>query len=199
MTQETLRDAMRGCTCTDWTENIRHLDSLLLLGWTHGREYKGVIFRFCPWCGQRLAGAAAQRDAALWEKARQRIEEGFFSTDAWGTPQTPNMLVAAWPIADYREKTGDVLGALELMLTFVEAGNRFTNEYGDIDEPFYEGLELMLADFRDLLLANPGCYEEGDLAQRLIELGREAGGLGWGYGDFVTEIVGEIQQQFGDV
>ena len=37
------------------------------------------------------------------------------------------------------------------------------------------------------------------LAQRLIDLGREAGGLGWGYGDFVTEIVGEIQQQFGDV
>lgn len=188
-----------GCTCTGWQENIRHLESLLLLGWTHRSEYKGAPFRYCPWCGQRLPKAGGERDESLWEKARQRIEESFFATDEWGTPQTPNMLVAACPIADYRQTTDDILGTLELILTFVEAGNRFTNEYGDIDEPFYAGLELMLADFRDLLLANPGYYAEGDLAQRLIDLGREAGGLGWGYGDFVTEVVGEIQKRFGDV
>lgn len=189
------REEATGCTCADWQENIRHLESLLLLGWNHRQEYKGDPFRFCPWCGQ----PQRQRDAALWEKARQHIEESFFATDEWGTPQSPNMLVAARPIADYRQRTGDIQGTLELMLTFVEAGNRFTNEYGDIDEPFYAGLELMLADFRDLLLANPGCYEEGDLAQRLIDLGREAGGLGWGYGDFVTEVVGEIRERFGDL
>lgn len=193
------REGAMGCACIDWQENIRYLDSVLLLGWTHGREYKGAPFRFCPWCSQRLPGAAGQRNAALWEKARQQIEDSFFATDVWGTPQTPNMLVAARPIADYRQTTGDILGVLELMLTFVAAGTRFTNEYGDIDEPFYEGLEQMLADFRDVLFANPQCYEEGELAQRVISLGREAGGLGWGYGDFVTEVVGEIQQRFGDI
>lgn len=135
----------------------------------------------------------------MWEKARQRIEESFFATDEWGTPQTPNMLVAARPIADYRQTTGDIQGTLELMLDFVGAGSQFANEYGGMNEPFYEGLELMLADFRELLLANPDCYAEGDLAQRVISLRREAGGLGWGYGDFVTEVVGEIQQRFGDV
>ena len=172
---------------------------MLLLGWTHGKKYQGEPFRFCPWCGQRLPGAAAQRDEALLEKCRQRIEENFFAEDEWGTPQLPNMLVAARPIANYRQTTGDVLGTLELMLTFVETGTRFTNQYGDIDEPFYEGLELMLADFRDLLLANPNLYAETDLAQRLISLGRKAGSLGWGYGDTVTEVIGEIQQHFGDV
>lgn len=193
------REEATGCVCADWKENVRHLDSLLLLGWTHGREYKGLLFRFCPWCGQRLPSVAGRRDEALHETARRHIEESFFATDQWGTPQTPNMLVAARPVTDYGQRTGDIQGILELMLTFVEAGNRFTNQYGDIDEPFYEGLELMLADFRDLLLTNPGCYEEGDLAQRLSDLGREAGELGWGYGDFVTETVGEIQQRFGDV
>ncbi len=84
------------------------------------------------------------------------------------------------------------------MLSFVEAGTRFTNEYGDIDEPFYEGLELMLADFRDLLLANPDLYEQANLAQRLVDLGRDAGWLGWGYGDYVTEQVIKIQQHLGD-
>ena len=85
------------------------------------------------------------------------------------------------------------------MLTFVEMGTRFTNEFGDIDEPFYEGLELMLDDFRELLLAHPDLYEEANLAQRLADLSKNAGWLGWGYGDYVTEQVAEIQQHFGDV
>jgi hypothetical protein len=85
------------------------------------------------------------------------------------------------------------------MLTFVEAGTRFTNQYGDIDEPFYEGLELMLDDFRDLLLANPGFYHEGDLALRLADLQQNSRWLGWGYGDYVNEQVNKIRQQMGDL
>jgi len=159
MQQEDLQGNAIGCICSDWENNIQHLESLLLLGMTHGREYQGASFRFCPWCGQSLAGVTGQRNEALLDACRQRIQENFFVKDEWGTPQTPNMLVAARPIADYRQATADILGTLELMLAFVEAGTRFTNEYGDIDEPFYEGLELMLADFRELLLANPGFYE----------------------------------------
>lgn len=199
MQQEDLRENTRGCSCSDWEKNIQHLDSLLLLGMTHGREYQGATFRFCPWCGRLLAGATGQRDEALWGRYRQRIEENFFAKDEWGTPQSPNMLVAARPVADYQQATGDILGTLELMLTFVESGTQFTNQYGDIDEPFYEGLELMLADFRDLLLANPSLYEQGNLAQRLVNLQQNAGWLGWGYGDYVTEQVGHIRQQMGDV
>jgi hypothetical protein len=59
------------------------------------------------------------------------------------------------------------MGTLDLMLTFVEMGTQFTAQYGDIDEPFYEGLELMLDDFRDLLLDHPHLYEEGDFSLRL--------------------------------
>ena len=80
----------------------------------------------------------------------------------------------------------------------MEEGTRFTNTYGDIDEPFYEGLELMLDDFKELLLANPALYEESDLAQRLTKLLRNAGDIAWGYGDYVTEQIDEIQQFFGD-
>lgn len=199
MQKEDMQENATGCACSDWENNIQHLESLLLLAMTHGREYQGEFFRFCPWCGQPLAGILGRRDETLLEACRQRIDESFFATDEWGTPQTPNMLVAARPVADYRQETADILGTLELMLTFVEAGTRFTNEYGDIDEPFYEGLELMLADFRDLLLANPDFYEQADLAQRLADLGRDAGWLGWGYGDYVTEQVAKIQQHFGDV
>lgn len=193
----------QSCTCSDWVANMSQLRNLLGLGIAHDQNDQAGIswisFRFCPWCGQRLAAVTSQRDETLVENYRQRIAEAFFAEDEWGTPQTPNMLVAARLITGYRQATGDLLGTLDLMLAFVETGTRFTNEFGDIDEPFYEGLELMLADFRDLLLAHPNLYEQADLAQRLAKLVRDAGWLGWGYGDYVTEQVAEIQQHFGDV
>ena len=140
-----------------------------------------------------------QRYEVLLDKYRQLIEESFFKTDNWGMPDLPNMLVLARPVSDYRQLTGDALGTLELMLTVVETGTRFTDQYGDIDEPFYEGLELMLDDFRDLLLANPHLYEAGDLSLRLPRLAQAAGWMGWGYGDYVTEQVSKIMHHFGDV
>lgn len=188
-----------GCTCAEWAANIGQMRTLLGVGIAHDRDYAGAPFHFCPWCGQRLTGTTSQRDETLVKSYRQRIEDAFFAGNEWGMPQTPNMLVASRLITAYRQTTGDILGTLELMLSFVEIGTRFTNEFGDIDEPFYEGLELMLADFRDLLLAHPDLYAEADLAQRLAKLGRDAGWLGWGYGDYVTELVAEIQQHFGDM
>lgn len=192
----------KGCVCSDWAEHFPQLKRLLLPA-THRSddpaESLWSSLRFCPWCGRLLAGVPGRRDEIRWEQCRQRIEESFFAEDDWGAPQTPNMLAAARAITDYRQETGDVLGTLELMLTFVETGTRFTLKFGDIDEPFYEGLELMLDDFRDLLLAHPHLYEEGELAQRLAKLARDAGWLGWGYGDYVTEQVAAIRQRFADV
>ena len=193
----------QGCTCSDWAANMPQLRNRLGWGITPGQDDEAgtrwVPFRFCPWCGQALVGSTGQRDEPLLANSRHGIEEAFFAKDTWGMPQTPNMLVAARLITGYRQATGDLLGTLELMLTFVETGTRFTLEFGDIDEPFYEGLELMLADFRDLLLAHSDLYEQTNLTHRLAKLAREAGWLGWGYGDYVTEQVADIQQHFGDV
>jgi hypothetical protein len=176
------------CTCANWQVHQMALAPLL----------SETPFHYCPWCGQPLVNEG-RRDEALLDKYRQRIKDNFFTTDDWGMPDLPNMLVAARSIVDYRQLTGDVLGTLDLMLTFVEMGTQFTAQYGDIDEPFYEGLELMLDDFRNLLLANPHLYEEGDLSLRLPRLVRDAGWMGWGYGDYVTEQVTNMMHHFGDV
>lgn len=202
MSAQELREHDQSCTCAEWAVNMSQLRRLLGVGIAHSQDDQAgtlwVLFRFCPWCGQRLTGVTSRRDETLLANYRHGIQDAFFAEDAWGMPQTPNILVASRFITGYRQTTGDILGTLDLMLTFVETGTRFTNEFGDIDEPFYEGLELMLADFRELLLAYPDLYAEADLAQRLAKLVRNAGRLGWGYGDYVTEQVAEIQQHFGD-
>ena len=135
------------CICDNWGKNIPQLRNLLLLAEEHGQEYQGVPFRFCPWCGQNVDGITDMRDTFLLKKCQDRIESSFFSEDHRGVPQMPNMLLAAYPVSDYRQRTGDILGTLELMSTFAETGTRFTSEFGDIDEPFYGGLERMLAKF----------------------------------------------------
>ena len=46
-------------------------------------------------------------------------------------------------ISQYKRATGNSLGIIELMVFFVEQGNEFTLEYGDIDGDFYSSLERM--------------------------------------------------------
>ena len=45
------------------------------------------------------------------------------------------------------------------MLTSLERGHAFTNDFGDIDEPFYDALENMLERFAVELRSNPVEYE----------------------------------------
>ena len=45
---------------------------------------------------------------------------------------------------------------MELMLTYVENGVKFTNEYGDIDEKFYDKIGEMLEKFCILLKTPEG-------------------------------------------
>lgn len=85
-------------------------------------------------------------------------------------------------IGEYRKAVPDVPGELELMIHFVESGNRFTLEYGDIDEGFYDALLLMydraIKALKDLPVPQQPAFRD-----RLEEIARSALGIGWGYGD----------------
>jgi len=43
-------------------------------------------------------------------------------------------------IMDYEKASGDKRGVAELMIYYVECGNKYTLDYGDINEPFYDAL-----------------------------------------------------------
>jgi len=78
------------------------------------------------------------------------------------------------------------------MLQHVERGTQFTNDFGDIDEPFYIALETMLGYAVDPLFESPNAealYEQ--FHNRFKKLESAASGIGWGYGDSVSEVVGD--------
>ncbi len=61
-------------------------------------------------------------------------------------------------ISEFRTPISVLRGALDLMLTYVEHGHAFTNDFGDIDEPFYDRLINMLEHFATELRRNPAKY-----------------------------------------
>ncbi|MDP1993046.1 MAG: hypothetical protein Q8K00_18685 [Syntrophales bacterium] len=82
------------------------------------------------------------------EKNRGKIVEQFFPARGDGKLKLEEARKA---IRDYRKATGDLPDTAELLMTYVENGARFTHEYGDIDERFYDSMESVLDELAALL------------------------------------------------
>lgn len=80
------------------------------------------------------------------------------------------------------------------MLTYVERGHAFTNDFGDIDEPFYNTLLNMFERFTTELKMSPARRELYDLFRgRLLKM-RATSEIGWGYGDEIKDTVDELER-----
>ncbi len=93
-------------------------------------------------------------------------------------------------ISDYKKASNDLLGTLDLMLTYVEAGTKFTTEYGYINENFYNSLESVLYDFKNLI--NTKSQDYLDYFRERLEKLSQNSDKGWGYGDTIDEVVGDL-------
>jgi hypothetical protein len=133
---------------------------------------------------------ALEDDGAALEVYRQQIIVHFFPKRGYGDR---NLREARKAITQYKRARGDVRGTVELMLTYVEAGTRFTNSYGDIDEAFYNSLLSVLADLTKMLKTPAGMKQYPHFAARLDKLRRDARDIGWGYGDDVVEEIKELE------
>lgn len=54
-------------------------------------------------------------------------------------------------IFDYKATTKDTFGYLDLILTYVEQGTNFVNQYGDIQENAYGSMESIFGKFSDII------------------------------------------------
>src|SRR6266404_196938 len=95
---------------------------------------------------------------------------------------------------DYRKATGNVAGTVDLLLTYVENGTEFTQQFGDINEAYYNSLESALNELTELL-RGPGreCYPQ--CRHRLGCIVQLANHIGWGYGDYVRDHVVMLEDE----
>jgi hypothetical protein len=85
-------------------------------------------------------------------------------------------------IAAYAKAVGDPRGEAELMTFFVERGNSFTLDFGDIDGAFYDALNLMYSRAIDKVLSLPE-EERYEFQSRLKAIMTSSSSIGWGYHD----------------
>jgi hypothetical protein len=122
---------------------------------------------------------------------RQRIVEQFFPKRGFGKLK---LAEARRAIRDYKKATGNVEGTIDLLLTYLENGNDFTLEFGDIDERFYDSLCSVMDELASVLKTQgSAAYEK--VADRLSQLSSDADGLGWGYGDHITGVVASLDEE----
>lgn len=129
------------------------------------------------------------------EKYRQKVIGQFFSKKAHGMGDL-KLGEARKAIRDYRKATGHILGTAELLMTYVENGVKFTNEYGDIDERFYSSVESALDELATLLRGRAReLYPQ--FSGRLAQIEQETDGIGWGFHDFIADVVGQLEDELG--
>ncbi len=88
-------------------------------------------------------------------------------------------------ISDYKKATNDTVGTLELIVHYLEQGNEFTAEYGDIDSQFYDSLCSMLDRILELLVDQSADVLD-QYVPRLEQVVLRASGIGWGYHDYIS-------------
>ena len=136
---------------------------------------------------------AGESGGEALEKYRCKIVEQFFPARGDGKLKLGEARKA---IRDYHKATGNLPGTVELLMTYVENGASFTHEYGDIDERFYNSVESVLDELAILLRG-----ETRDLypqfRERLAIIAQMTDGMGWGFHDFIADVVGQLEEELG--
>jgi uncharacterized protein YicC (UPF0701 family) len=97
-------------------------------------------------------------------------------------------------IRDYRKATGNLPGTVELLMTYVENGAEFTQKFGDINERFYNSVESALEELATLLRGE-GRELYPQFRDRLARVEKVTDGIGWGFHDFVGEVVEQLEEE----
>ena len=95
-------------------------------------------------------------------------------------------------ITEYRRATGDLAGAVDLMLTFIEAGTEQAADLGYGDETYFSALENKLDAVAKSWRELPPTTQVA-MARRLARVQARAKRIGWGFGDCVDEVVTRVK------
>jgi 4-hydroxy-3-methylbut-2-enyl diphosphate reductase IspH len=92
-------------------------------------------------------------------------------------------------VADFCKAVANPIAQSDLMLAFLEQGNAFTVEYGDVGAGFYKALLTMASRAAETICVLPQELQQA-FRDRFAEVVQSSSGIGWGYHDELVEIYG---------
>ncbi|MEM8832625.1 MAG: DUF6155 family protein [Cyanobacteria bacterium P01_G01_bin.19] len=120
-------------------------------------------------------------DAQVIENYKKKIENEFFPSRGLGRAK---LSVAKKAISDYKKVAVSSVSVIDLMLFYVEQGVKFTQAYGDIDEPFYYSMESTY----DRAIQDMTKFGLKDtFRKRCQQIVLDTRGMGWGFHDMLQE------------
>src|SRR6266508_6865516 len=142
---------------------------------------------------RRFLHSRLDNPAIQLPRYRQLVAEAL-----WPDPLRKNSKIriadAKKTISQYQRATGDVAGTLDLMLTFVENGTGFAADIGYGDDQLFSSLQTLLSRAVEMLSQLGEGLREA-MRPRLVHLRAIARNIGWGYGDFVVDVVDQILEE----
>ncbi len=121
-----------------------------------------------------------------WEgssnKFRKTIEYEFFPARGFGKAR---LAIAKKAITEFKRVSQTPDSLADIMLFYVEQGVMFTNEYGDINEPFYASMETMYEKTIELI----NQHKLHNIFQvRCQKVVKDTSDMGWGFHDTLQDI-----------
>ena len=117
----------------------------------------------------------------LFEKYRAKVYEAFYPKRGFGY----NLKQGKQSITDFKKLGPSVESLADLMLFYVETGVKFTGDFGDMDEAFYNSMESTYANALKII------YKVRLLdvfKKRSIQILNDTQDMGWGFHDSLSEI-----------
>ena len=123
-----------------------------------------------------------QNENQVAAKYKKIIEDEFFPARGFGKAR---LSVAKKAITEYKKVNKTVVGLIDIMLFYIEQGVRFTDTYGDIDEPFYISMETMYEKAVQEIIK----HGQKDIFQkRCQQIVLDTSDMGWGFHDTLKDI-----------
>ena len=131
-------------------------------------------------------------DQGVLEKYKKIIEYEFFPKSVHAEPAC-RISVAKKAIADYKKLSCSDANLADIMLFYVECGVRFTNEYGDINERFYNSMASVYVNACQFIHKN---NLERIFQPRALAIVTDTSNSGWGFHDFLRDSYDQFFSDF---
>ncbi len=128
----------------------------------------------------------AMGDSETFAQPYRKIIKQVFNPDR-GFPSL-SLRIARKALNDFKKASANPEAIVDMMIYYVEQEVTCTNEYGDINEAFYNSLEGVFEDAIALInkAGNPEMVEAFRL--RIKRIVANTSGIGWGFHNFLSDV-----------